>query len=573
MVSWLRYSLFLVALSAARPDSAADRAVRAATEGLRRSGTGRTTDDQSGQLRGLQLSPDDRVWDAVAAVSERYRGRNSVILANFVGAALVTAQIIAVGFPWEGGGHFGRDVVIFGSAGAVYLIAATVTVDYLGRRRANQILTWVRERREPTTHEQSSTLFLPVAVAGEIFGRWLFGALLAATVEGALGYPLLYALRVGLVIVLAGLTSAALSFLLLERSGRPVLQLIFACEDQPVVMFGLRWRLMLAWVLSGAVPIVLLGTAPIGLTASQRAGLPVSLMVIAAAGVVAGLAVTFALTRSLVESVNDLQIAQRMVRQGDLTVRVPVDDIGEVGLLKAGFNDMVYGLRERQQLYDLFGRHVGTEVARVALAGSARLGGRRCQASVLFVDVIGSTTLAQCLPPESLVALLNEVFAAVVRCIGKEDGWVNKFEGDAALCVFGPPAENIGHSTAVLRAARALRVELMALARRYPGLDVAIGVSSGVVVAGNIGAEDRYEYTVIGDPVNEAARLTEQAKTVPERVLAAHGTIVDAADEAQWWQPYEVMKLRGRSDPTNTFIPVLCAASSFRVYSDTPRAK
>ena len=126
-------------------------------------------------------------------------------------------------------------------------------------------------------------------------------------------------------------------------------------------------------------------------------------------------------------------------------------------------------------------------------------------ASVLFFDLIGSTAMTQRLEPEDVVAVLNDVFGAVVDCVTKEGGWVNKFEGDAALCVFGPPTEHIGHAAAALRAARALRTEFIALAESHPGLDAAIGVSSGEVIAGNIGAADRYEYTVIGDAVNEAA--------------------------------------------------------------------
>jgi len=177
-------------------------------------------------------------------------------------------------------------------------------------------------------------------------------------------------------------------------------------------------------------------------------------------------------------------------------------------------------------------------------------------ASVLFFDLIGSTAMTQRLEPEDVVAVLNDVFGAVVDCVTTEGGWVNKFEGDAALCVFGPPTEHIGHAAAALRAARALRTEFIALAESHPGLDAAIGVSSGEVIAGNIGAADRYEYTVIGDAVNEAARLTEQAKKVPERLLASHAAVAEAGDEMCWWRAHEPMLLRGRSSATETYVPL-----------------
>ena len=127
------------------------------------------------------------------------------------------------------------------------------------------------------------------------------------------------------------------------------------------------------------------------------------------------------------------------VEAGDFAARVPVDDASEVGLLEAGFNRMAAGLGERERLRDLFGRHVGRDVARAALEGELRLGGELREVAVLFVDVVGSTTLAARRPATEVVALLNAFFALVVECVEREDGWVNKFEGDAALCVFGAP--------------------------------------------------------------------------------------------------------------------------------------
>src|SRR5207237_6672377 len=124
--------------------------------------------------------------------------------------------------------------------------------------------------------------------------------------------------------------------------------------------------------------------------------------------------------------------------------------------------------------------------------------------------------------------LLNRFFTGVVRVVADEGGWVNKFEGDAALCVFGAPADQPDHAARALRAARRLAAELERL-----GVDAGIGVSSGRVVAGNIGAEDRYEYTVIGDPVNEAARLSEAAKTRPSRLAASEESVSRAGAEGR----------------------------------------
>ena len=143
-----------------------------------------------------------------------------------------------------------------------------------------------------------------------------------------------------------------------------------------------------------------------------------------------------------------------------------------------------------------------------------------------------------------------------MRVVTEEGGWVDKFEGDAALCVFGAPAPLADHPTKALRASRRL-CEVVA------SLDFGIGVSSGVVVAGNIGSEARFEYTVIGDPVNEASRLTEAAKVRHGRVLAACRTVERATpDEACYWQPAEVLLLRGRPGPTPTCEPRGATTSS-----------
>jgi adenylate cyclase len=158
-------------------------------------------------------------------------------------------------------------------------------------------------------------------------------------------------------------------------------------------------------------------------------------------------------------------------------------------------------------------------------------------------------------PPEEVVAVLNQVFEAVVRVTSEEGGWVNKFEGDAALCVFGAPAHDGEHAAHALRAARRLRAELERLGESHPGLDAGIGVSSGTAVAGNVGAEQRHEYTVIGDPVNEAARLTEQAKERSGRVLASGGALERAGAEGESWRQAAQLHLRGRPEPTVAWEP------------------
>jgi len=198
--------------------------------------------------------------------------------------------------------------------------------------------------------------------------------------------------------------------------------------------------------------------------------------------------------------------------------------------------------------------HIGDEVARYAIERGVGLGGEVRNVSALFVDVIGSTAIALERPATDVVALLNELFGLVVRAVTAEGGWVNKFEGDAALCVFGAPDDQPDHAARALRAGRQLRDSLATWAAAG-GLDTAIGVSSGTTVAGNVGSEQRYEYTVIGDPVNEAARLSELAKTTPDRLVAGAASVAAATGRAGAWVSAGSQRLRGRSEPTELFVP------------------
>jgi len=261
-----------------------------------------------------------------------------------------------------------------------------------------------------------------------------------------------------------------------------------------------------------------------------------------------GLIAILATARAISEPLSVMRAAVERVGAGDLDVAVPVDDSTEVGLLQAGFNRMAEGLREREQLRDLFGRQVGKEVARAALEEGTRLGGEEREVAALFIDLVGSTSMALRMPPEEVVALLNRIFAIVVDVVEAEGGFVNKFEGDAALCVFGAPLGRPDPAGEALCAARHLARRL---SDEVPEVEFGIGVSAGRAVAGNIGAEQRFEYTVIGDPVNEAARLCELAKQRPERVLASQAALELAAEAEQAsWTVGEPVTLRGRDQPT-----------------------
>ena len=419
-------------------------------------------------------------------------------------------------------------------------------------------LRWLDESRTPTAAERDALVRLPTAAAVFALPYWILLAVVNLVLNAWSPIGVTGAVGTFFGTLAAWLATAALIYLLTERRLRPLFAQAFrghALSESATA--GIRTRLLVAWGLGSGIPLLFVIVAPVGLHRSnllRNPGVVTGVFLfVGAVGLVAGFLTMRAAARSLAEPMREVRRGLARVKAGDLSVELPIDDAGEVGAVKVGFNEMVEGLRERAVLQDLFGRHVGTDVARRALEGGTVLGGEQREVTVFFVDLVGSTGLAETYSPSEVVDLLNRFFAAVVTAVGAEGGWVNKFEGDGALCVFGTPADQPDHAARALRAARALCGALTPIA------DAGIGIASGEVVAGNVGTEERYEYTVVGRPVNAAARLTDEAKRRPSRVLAAEAAITAAGPEASHWVTVGEVSLRGVQLPVLAFEPLAVA--------------
>jgi adenylate cyclase len=417
--------------------------------------------------------------------------------------------------------------------------------------QARPALRWLRARREPTRDEQLATLRGPLRLLVVPAALWSVAAVIFVVLN--LRYSDRLAVSVGVTIVLGGTVTCALGYLLAEKIARPVTALALAhhVPDEPALP-GVATRMLLAWALSTGAPVLGLalvgGAELVGLSDTTADRLAVTNAVLGALALSVGLLGMMLAARSVADPVERVRHGVAAVSAGRTDVHVPVTDGSEIGLLQAGFNRMVDGLRERERLRDMFGRQVGEDVARQALERGVELGGEEREVAVLFIDLVGSTELAASRPPGEVVALLNEFFGIVIATVDEHGGAVNKFEGDAALCLFGAPLERADAAGDALAAARALCDRLGAA---LPQAGFGIGVSAGPAVAGNIGAAERFEYTVIGDPVNEAARLTELAKRDDGRVLASCAALERAgAAERERWSEGEPVSLRGRAGAT-----------------------
>ncbi|MFL6062627.1 MAG: adenylate/guanylate cyclase domain-containing protein [Marmoricola sp.] len=439
----------------------------------------------------------------------------------------------------------------------VYVAAAVLVGGLWGTVSSLRGLRWALEGREPTTRERRRALRTPLRLTLIQGGLW-FGGFVVFTVLTLVVQPD-RTLGTGFAVLISGLVVSTIAYLETEFVMRPIAaQALTGHARRRRGVTGVQARMLLFWGIGTAAPVAGLAVAAIvALSSSQMSKDRLAIIALALAGVVLvfGQLVTILNARSVVAPIASVRHALGKVRKGDFDAEVTVFDGTELGLLQAGFNDMARGLREREAIRDMFGRHVGREVAEAAGRGEVVLGGETVVVSVLFVDLIGSTAYATQRTPAEVVETLNRFLAVVVEEVDRQGGFVNKFMGDAALAIFGAPVEQPAHAAAALAAARHIAARLES---EVSEIQAGIGVGTGEAVAGNIGEESRFEYTVIGDSVNSAARLCDLAKSVDGHVLVAWEAVLAAPEEEQrHWRPEGEHVLRGRSDPTPTGALVL----------------
>ena len=275
------------------------------------------------------------------------------------------------------------------------------------------------------------------------------------------------------------------------------------------------------------------------------------------ASAVLGVAITaYYVGRSLLRPIVTLSGAMTRVAEGDLAVRVPVTSNDEVGELTGRFNTMVEGLQEREKIRETFGRYVDENVAATILRrqGEGALAGETGEATILFTDIAGFTTIAEYLQPHELVTALNEYLETVLAPISAQGGVVNTFIGDGLFASFNMPLACDDHAAAGVRAA--IDIQRAVGARTFGDMGVSfatrIGISTGAVIGGSVGAGQRMSFTLMGDTVNLAARLEQLNKDHGTRILVSQSTR-DACGERFAFQPLGSVSVRGRSEQINIF--------------------
>jgi class 3 adenylate cyclase len=257
-----------------------------------------------------------------------------------------------------------------------------------------------------------------------------------------------------------------------------------------------------------------------------------------------GLAPLMFLTQSVVGPIAHLQEAVGRIEAGNLSVHAPVLGADEVGHLTGSFNRMVRGLRERAALHSAMGAYIDPAIAERVMAEGSSISGEAAEVTVMFIDIVGYTSMAEDAKPEEVVAELNDFFEIVIPVVVERGGHANKLLGDGLMAVFGVPTSLADHADRALGAAREIQDRLNA---RYGGsLKAGIGLNSGTVVVGSMGGGTKLDYTIIGDVVNVAARVEAFTRQTGDGILLTDAT-KDQLTSQDGFESRGTQALKGRA--------------------------
>lgn len=285
----------------------------------------------------------------------------------------------------------------------------------------------------------------------------------------------------------------------------------------------LVYQLLVGFGLTSVIPITLIVIHSVGQGSVMER--QQTLLQDLAAAAFALLVTVFFISRSLLRPLGELEATMAKVGAEGLNVKAPVLSRDEVGRLAAVFNQMADGVQEQQFIRDTFGRYVPKRVANAILEGRGSIEPQTAVGTILYSDIENFTSIVERLNPERVVEMLNEYFTVVLEPIERNGGVVNQFQGDAMLVTFNLPIEDPLHADRAVQAAEELQAAISG--RTFAGIQLSarIGIATGTVIAGNIGAEHRLNYTVHGDAVNVAARLEQLNKAIGSRILMSESTV------------------------------------------------
>ncbi|HNS09500.1 MAG TPA: adenylate/guanylate cyclase domain-containing protein [Candidatus Ozemobacteraceae bacterium] len=281
------------------------------------------------------------------------------------------------------------------------------------------------------------------------------------------------------------------------------------------------------------------------------------LIVTSAAFLIGNLQLLF---KSIQQPLDVLGDKMQRLAEGDFAIQTSVFFDDEIGRLKLNFNRMVDQLKEREELKDTFGKYVSIEIARHLIENrKVSLGGENIAATVLFSDIRNFTTMSEQMSPEEVVSMLNSYFSYITEPVMENHGVINKFIGDAVMAIFTPHLGSDNHVEDAINAALGMRqrlAELNASGRLKMPVRFGVGLNTGNLVAGNIGTEKRFEYTVIGDTVNVASRMESLSKSFDHDIILSQATVdqIPSGFAARLQlEKTDPVQIKGKSQPASVY--------------------
>jgi adenylate cyclase len=268
----------------------------------------------------------------------------------------------------------------------------------------------------------------------------------------------------------------------------------------------------------------------------------------------------FFMSKRISRPIHSLLFATEAISNGNYQYRIKDQRKDEIGSLITGFNRMAEGLEAKSKVENVFSRFVSEDVASEVLRNidSVELGGKNVVGTVLFADIVGFTQISENMAPLDIASLLNEHFTYIARVSELCNGTIDKFMGDCAMVQFGVLKDDPDHRFHAIACAVMIKklTEKLNVARMRegkPAVFFRVGINSGEMMAGNLGSENRMHYTVVGDVVNLASRLSEKAgggQILITEALYEHGDIKRRVKA----RPHEPLEIRGKVGQVKTYV-------------------
>jgi class 3 adenylate cyclase len=399
------------------------------------------------------------------------------------------------------------------------------------KRRAINLVPWA-----------SGITLLAWLLAGFLFG---FIQPLILTLSRSADISVVDGLRIFAVTTFVGGSMTTLFvFFATEGVWRSKLGLFFPEGDFQLVKgafrLSVKTRLLIVFLIVSLIPLTLLGLGSYAKTLDLVSGNPAMgvsvvssllkmIVFFLCVGGGAAIALSLLVARSVSEPLKSMESAMRRVEGGDLDVHIGVVSNDEIGAAGEGFNRMIQGLKESESIKESFGKYVSQEIRDEILKGAIPLDGEMRRVTLLFSDLRGFTPFVESTRPQDVVSIMNQYFSEMTEAIKESRGLILQYVGDEIEAVFGAPIAYEDHPDLAIQAALGMRKRLALLnhsleAQGFKPLRHGIGIHTGAVLAGNIGSRDRVSYTLVGDTVNLASRISGLTKEFSWDIILSQTT-------------------------------------------------